>query len=106
MGSYGTATDVENNGTSLLHDAVRITEESQTIANQTTDQMYSQRNQLQGAQDQVMYTRNVTKEAHQKIVELQQKLKREKCILTTIVLVLILINVLIIYRLATNHGKF
>jgi hypothetical protein len=68
----------DSRGTTLLRDAVRMTEESQTIANSTSDQLYSQRNQLQGAHDQIMHTRDVTKEAHQKIVELQRRLQREK----------------------------
>lgn len=68
----------DSHGTSLLRDAVRMTEETQSVANSTTDQMYSQRNQLQGAHDQVMHTRDVTKNAHDKIVELQQRLQREK----------------------------
>jgi len=68
--------------------------------------MLHQREQLEGAAGQVQETQEVTKRAHQKITELRRRLQREKWILTAIVVVLVIINMLIIYRLATNHGSF
>lgn len=68
-------------------------------------QMLHQREQLEGASAQVAHTQAVTKDAHQKITELKRRLRMEKMVLTGVVGVLVAINILLVYRLASNHGN-
>ena len=74
-------------------------------ADGTMGQMLHQREQLEGASAQVAHTQAVTKEAHRKITELKRRLAMEKMVLTGVVGALVAINILLIYRLGSNHGN-
>jgi|AntAceMinimDraft_5_1070358.scaffolds.fasta_scaffold93419_1 hypothetical protein len=68
------------------------------------DQMTSQREQLQSAQYNVQQTKAVSQQAHKKISELNAKLRTERLVLKSIVALLLVIDILLVYRLVTNDG--
>ena len=95
----------ESRATTVLRDAVRVNEESQLIGQNTMSSMVGQREQLENSHRQVEETREMTREAHKKLNDLQRRLRIEQLTLTGMVVALAVIDCLLIYRLATNHGK-
>ena len=95
----------ESRATTILRDAVRVNEESQLIGQNTMSAMVGQREQLENSHRQVEETREMTREAHKKLNDLQRRLRIEQLTLTGMVVALAVIDCLLIYRLATNHGK-
>jgi len=101
----GTSTAMKDASDELLEDALRTTAETEQIGTQTLGQLRRQGEQLSAAQTHVQATDETVHEARDVLKEINRKICREKLWLWLIILMLLAIDGLLAYRLATNDGQ-
>mmetsp|Transcript_38051 Transcript_38051/g.122162 ORF Transcript_38051/g.122162 Transcript_38051/m.122162 type:complete len:110 (+) Transcript_38051:173-502(+) len=89
----------------LLDESLRVNQETAEIGEATFGQLRRQREQLEGAQQQAVDTQQVTREARMTLKAIAWKIFREKLTLIVIIVLLLVIDAALAYRLASHDGK-
>lgn len=92
--------------THIMEDSMRKQYETEGIAQTVLSQMTTQRQQLQGANDNVWEMREATEKAKRELMDLQVKWRAKKRRLQMIIAVLTAIDFLLFVRLIQCGGSF
>lgn len=92
--------------THIMEDTMRKQYETEGIAQTVLSQMTTQRQQLQGAHDNVWEMREATEKAKRELMDLQVKWRAKKRRLQMIIVVLGMIDFLLFIRLVQCGGSF
>lgn len=88
----------------LLVDSMEMTNETEEIGESLLQQLRIQGEQLQSAANTTINMRNITRSSKQFLNKIGWRICKEKLILFFVILLLAVIDVLLFYRLVTNHG--
>ena len=97
---------VADEQTSTLKDTVATHYQAAETANAVLNQLHGQRQQIQGANDHVWETRQLTEETKRELHALQAKYREKKNKLKIIIAVLGLIDFFLFLRLLRCRGSF
>ena len=103
--SYTSKTLAEEQ-TNTLQDTVSTQYQAEETANAVLNQLHGQRQQIQGANDDVWETRQLTEETKRELVALQAKYREKKNKLRVIIAMLGLLDFLMFFRLLRCRGSF
>jgi len=103
--SYAGKTVAEEQ-TNNLQDTVATQYQAEETANAVLNQLHGQRQQIQGANDDVWETRQFTEETKRELVALQAKYREKKNKLRVIIVMLGLLDFLMFFRLLRCRGSF
>ena len=103
--SYTSKTLAEEQ-TNNLQDTVATQYQAEETANAVLNQLHGQRQQIQGANDDVWETRKLTEETKRELVALQAKYRQKKNKLRVIIAMLGLLDFLMFFRLLRCRGSF
>ena len=92
--------------TGVLSDAVKTQYQAESTANAVLNQLSGQRQQLQGANDDVWEMRQATEETKRELRELRAKYIAKKRKLYMIIAALALVDTLLFVRIITCRGSF
>lgn len=92
--------------TSTLQDTVATHYQAEETANAVLNQLHAQRQQIQGANDDVWETRQLTEETKRELVALQAKYREKKNKLKMIIALLGMLDLYLFYRLFKCRGSF
>mmetsp|Transcript_5447 Transcript_5447/g.11240 ORF Transcript_5447/g.11240 Transcript_5447/m.11240 type:complete len:124 (-) Transcript_5447:194-565(-) len=92
--------------TSTLQDTVTTQYQAEETANAVLNQLHSQRQQIQGANDDVWETRQLTEETKRELGALQAKYREKKNKLKLLIALLGLLDFWMFYRLLKCRGSF
>mmetsp|Transcript_2244 Transcript_2244/g.5324 ORF Transcript_2244/g.5324 Transcript_2244/m.5324 type:complete len:124 (-) Transcript_2244:195-566(-) len=92
--------------TSTLQDTVATQYQAEETANAVLNQLHSQRQQIQGANDDVWETRQLTEETKRELGALQAKYREKKNKLKLMIALLGLLDFWMFYRLLKCRGSF
>ena len=92
--------------TNVLGDTVATQYQAEETANAVLNKLHGQRQQFQGANDDVMETRQITEETKRELRALQAKYQEKKIRLKIIIALLGLLDALLFYRLLRCRGSF
>ena len=90
--------------TAVLEDALAATEESALLGARAADTLANQREQLEGASGSIARTEKASAAAAGALASIRQRLVCERVRLGFCIGVLGALNLLVLWRLATNHG--
>jgi len=103
--SYSGKTVAEQQ-TNCLGDTVATQYQAEETANAVLNQLHGQRQQIQGANDDVWETRQVTEETKRELRALQAKYREKKNRLKVIIAFLGLLDFFMFFRLLRCRGSF
>jgi len=103
--SYSGKTVAEQQ-TNCLGDAVATQYQAEETANAVLNQLHGQRQQIQGANDDVWKTRQLTEETKRELRALQAKYREKKNRLKVIIAFLGLLDFFMFFRLLRCRGSF
>lgn len=92
--------------TNTLKDTVTTHYQAAETANAVLNQLHGQRQQLQGANEDVWQTRQLTEETKRELHALQAKYREKKNRLKAIIVLVGLLDVLLFLRLLRCRGSF
>lgn len=92
--------------TNILSETVQTQYQAENTANVVLSQMNAQRQQLQGANDDVWDMRNATEETKRELRDLHEKYRARKRKLYTYIAILAVSDVLLFFRIARCRGSF
>jgi hypothetical protein len=92
--------------TKTLQDTVATHYQAAETANAVLNQLHGQRQQLQGANEDVWQTRQLTEETKRELYALQAKYREKKNKLKVIIVLLGLVDFLMLLRLIRCRGSF
>ena len=92
--------------TRTLQDTVATQYQAEETANAVLNQLHGQRQQIQGANDDVWQTRQLTEETKTELCALQAKYREKKNRLKFIIALLTLLDCLMFFRLLSCRGSF
>ncbi len=92
--------------TNQLKDAVTTQYQAEETANAVLNQLHGQRQQIQGANEDVWETRQLTEETKRELHALQSKYREKKNRLRFIIVVLGMLDLLMFLRLLRCRGSF
>eukprot|EP01040_Poterioochromonas_malhamensis_P000338 gene338-366_t len=90
--------------TRLLSHSVEIARETELISDLTRREMDKQGRQLEEAQEKLQGMEGVAEESHSSMRKLQFKIYQRRIFLWAVIVGLLFIIILMVYRLASNHG--
>ena len=92
--------------TKTLQDTTKTYYQAEETSTNVLERMTAQRQQLQGATDNVWEMRETTEKAKQEIQELQAKYREKKMRLYVMIVALGLADLLLLLRIIHCHGNF
>jgi hypothetical protein len=92
--------------TNTLKDTVSTHYQAAETANAVLNQLHGQRQQLQGANEDVWQTRQLTEETKRELHALQAKYREKKNKLKAIIVLVGLVDLLMFFRLVFCRGSF
>ena len=92
--------------TSALSDTVKSQYQAESTANAVLNQLHGQRQQLQGANDDVWDMRQATEQTKRELSDLQAKYRQKKNKLRVIIALLATVDVLLFLRIIRCRGGF
>lgn len=95
-----------DNQTNVLSDTVKTQYEAENTANAVLQQLSAQRQQIQGANEDVWDMRNATEETKRELRDLQDKYRARKRKLYIYIGILGFVDFLLFLRLLKCHGSF
>eukprot|EP00527_Entomoneis_sp_CCMP2396_P008440 CAMPEP_0198146788 /NCGR_PEP_ID=MMETSP1443-20131203/31409_1 /TAXON_ID=186043 /ORGANISM="Entomoneis sp., Strain CCMP2396" /LENGTH=137 /DNA_ID=CAMNT_0043810865 /DNA_START=55 /DNA_END=468 /DNA_ORIENTATION=- len=105
-GSYQPPVHYAKDQTKSLEDTTRIFHQADETATKVLSTMTHQRNQIEGAHEDVHDMRHAMKKAKEELMELQQKYRLRKQKLYVTIFLLGLTDFLLLVRLLQCHGSF
>jgi len=103
--SHGGKTIAEQQ-TNTLQETVATQYQAEETANAVLNQLHGQRQQIQGANNDVWQTRQLTEETKRELCALQAKYREKKNRLKIIIALLSLVDFLMFFRLLRCRGSF
>lgn len=105
QGSYPETTIAEEQ-TSTLQDTAATQYQAEETANAVLNQLHGQRQQIQGANNDVWETRQLTEETKRELVALQAKYREKKNKLKVLIALFAMLDLFMFYRLLRCRGSF
>ncbi|VEU40724.1 unnamed protein product [Pseudo-nitzschia multistriata] len=103
--SYSEKTVAEQQ-TSTLQDTIATQYQAEETANAVLNQLHGQRQQIQGANNDVWETRQLTEETKRELIALQAKYREKKNKLKVMIGLLAAIDLFMFFRLLRCRGSF
>jgi predicted nucleic acid-binding Zn-ribbon protein len=104
--SYQQGVYYASDQTNTLHDTTKTMYETDEAASNVLHKMTAQRQQIEGAHENVWEMRKTTETAKREIQELQSKYLRKKARLYAMIVVLGVTDLLLFFRIIQCHGNF
>lgn len=92
--------------TNVLHDTVKTQYATEGAASSVMNQLHQQRQQIQGAHDDIWETREAAEVAKRELSDLAAKNRKKKQKLYTIIAVLGFVDAALFWRIVRCHGSF
>tara|TARA_B100001093_G_C26473590_1_gene861701 strand:- start:260 stop:595 length:336 start_codon:yes stop_codon:yes gene_type:complete len=90
---------------SLIDDSLSVLTETEQIGDSILSQLHCQTEQIENSINEVNETRLDTRVARKILNLIKWRNIKEKCILIFIIIFLSIIDILLAYRILTNHGR-